>query len=175
MQRIALSYQVRHVTPEELIIMASESIKDINGDWIEEKAFFYVIFNGSFQVNTLKFAQRTSQEMKQMAKISGRWEPHMVQPPGAQPKKRKELAKLERGDYFGEVSFIYDCRRTCSVKSTLYATLGCINATTMSELLRDYPEFKRYLKRESIYKYNDDLKLFLTKSLSRVDYLKDAS
>lgn len=45
----------------------------------------------------------------------------------------------------------------------------------MSEMLRDYPEFRRYLKRESIYKYNDDLKLFLTKSLSRVDYLKDAS
>lgn len=53
--------------------MASESIKDNNGEWIEEKAFFYVIFNGSFQVNTLKFAQRTTQERKQMAKISGRW------------------------------------------------------------------------------------------------------
>ena len=35
--------------------------------------------------------------------------------------------KLESGDYFGEISFLYNCRRSATIKAKLYATLGCID------------------------------------------------
>ena len=83
--------------------------------------------------------------------------------------------KLERGDYFGEIAFLYDCKRTISVKSCLYATLACIKADTMMEIFPNFPEFKRYLKRDCQIKYDDDIKLFLMKTLRKIDYLKDAT
>ena len=62
MNSIAYSYQIRHVEPEDMIINASDAIKDDNGDWLKERAFFYIIFNGAFVVTTLKFKNRPKQE-----------------------------------------------------------------------------------------------------------------
>ena len=42
-------------------------------------------------------------------------------------------------------------------------------------LLRDYPLFKRHLKNDVVKIYDDDLKIFLTTSLRKIDYLKDVS
>jgi len=75
------------------------------------------------------------------------------------------------GDYFGEVAFMYKCKRTSTVKAKLYATLGCINHEIMTEMLRDFPDFKNHLKNDIVKIYDDDLKLFLTNALRKIDYL----
>lgn len=79
------------------------------------------------------------------------------------------------GDYFGEVAFLYNCRRTSTIKAKLYATLGYINHEVMTELLRDYPDFKNHLKTDIVKTYDDDLKIFLVESLKKVDFLADAN
>ena len=49
---------------------------------------------------------------------------------------------LVSGDYFGEVSFLYKCRRTSTIKAKLYATLGRIYHMLFEKVLRYYPDFK---------------------------------
>lgn len=40
-------------------------------------------------------------------------------------------------------------------------------------MLRDFPDFKNQLKNDIVKIYDDDLKLFLTASLRKIDYLSD--
>ena len=82
---------------------------------------------------------------------------------------------LVSGDYFGEVSFLYNCRRTSTVKAEVYATLGQIDHNVMNEMLRDYKFFKDHLLNDVIKIYDDDLKLFLVASLRKIDYLSRVS
>jgi len=80
---------------------------------------------------------------------------------------------LVSGDYFGEVSFLYKCRRTTTIKAKLYATLGRIDHTLFENILRDYPDFKSQIKTDIVKLYDDDVKLFLIHAFRKVDYMKD--
>ena len=73
------------------------------------------------------------------------------------------------------MAFLYNCRRTSTIKSKLYSTLGCIGHEVIKEILRDFPLFTKHLKNDIVKFYDDDLKLFLIASLRRVDYLKNAA
>ena len=79
--------------------------------------------------------------------------------------------KLVSGDYFGEVAFLYDCRRTSTIKAKLYASIGIIDHVIMNEMLRDFPDFRNHLRSDIVNIYDDDLKLFLTATLRKIDYL----
>ena len=70
---------------------------------------------------------------------------------------------------------MYNCRRTSTIKAKLYATLGQIDHNTMTELLRDFPDFRNHLRTDIVKIYDDDLKLFLVATLRKVDYLAKAS
>ena len=94
---------------------------------------------------------------------------------GSEAPPRSMAKKLISGDYFGEVSFIFNCRRTSTIKAKLYATLGCIDHLTMLDLLRDFSEFKSLLKSDVVRLYDDDLKLFLVAALRKIDYIQDAN
>ena len=82
---------------------------------------------------------------------------------------------MSKGDYFGEVAFLFDTKRTSTIKAKLYATVGRLNWHIMEEMLRDNPDFKKHLLNEVVDTYDDDLKLFMITALRRVDYLKKAS
>ncbi len=82
---------------------------------------------------------------------------------------------LERGAYFGEISFIFNCRRTSTVKSKLYSTLGVVDHNEMENLITEFPLFNVYLRNDIIRHYDDDLKLFLVAALKRIDYLANCS
>ena len=92
---------------------------------------------------------------------------------GAPEPSRAQSKKLVSGDYFGEVAFLFKVKRTSTIKAKLYATLGCIDSTNMTEMLRDFPDFKNHLKSDIVKIYDDDLKLFLTATLRKIDYLSD--
>jgi len=43
----------------------------------------------------------------------------------------------------------------------------------MTEMLRDFVDFKQHLKNEVVKIYDDDLKLFLISCLKKIDYLAE--
>lgn len=78
---------------------------------------------------------------------------------------------LRPGDYFGEVSFLFDCRRTSTIKAKLYATLGCLSHDKINGILNRFPHFRSHLKNDVVRVYDDDVKLFIVHALRRIDYL----
>lgn len=87
-------------------------------------------------------------------------------------KNKKPVRVLRTGDYFGEVSFIYNAHRSATVTANNYCTLGKIPADDVNELLTAYPIFKEQLTQRCIG-YDDDLKIFLQSALQTIEYLKD--
>lgn len=74
--------------------------------------------------------------------------------------KSKKVRTLFPGDYFGEVGFIYNSRRTSSVTSTNYTTLGQISKHDIEEFFILFPFFKKEMIQK-ILRYDDNLKIFL--------------
>ena len=84
--------------------------------------------------------------------------------------KSKKVRTLYPGDYFGEIAFLYNSKRSTSVTSTNYTTLGKIPETEVMALFETYPFFKEELITRTI-RYDDDLKIFLESALKTIDYL----
>ena len=58
---MVLNLEMQHAQPEEVIIMQSDKIVDIDGTF-DEDAYFYVILKGIFKVSTLRFNKHKSKE-----------------------------------------------------------------------------------------------------------------
>lgn len=61
MNRMIYGLTVKHVQPEEIVIMQSDSIFNDDEEFptfIEDKAKFYIILNGNFKVSSLRFNKR---------------------------------------------------------------------------------------------------------------------
>jgi CRP-like cAMP-binding protein len=84
--------------------------------------------------------------------------------------KSKKVRTLYPGDYFGEIAFLYDSKRSTSVTSTNYTTLGRISETEVNSMFDQYPFFKAELVKRTI-RYDDDLKIFLESALKTIEYL----
>jgi len=55
-------------------------------------------------------------------------------------KNRQKLKTLRPGDYFGEISLIYGCKRTATVTSMKYSTLAILKKNHYKEILIEFPE-----------------------------------
>ena len=57
---------------------------------------------------------------------------------------RATKRKLVPGDFFGEISLLYNCKRTCTVKATKYSygNYGLLDESSVHQLFKDYPEFE---------------------------------
>ena len=84
--------------------------------------------------------------------------------------KSNKVRTLYPGDYFGEIAILYDSRRSTSVTSTNYTTLGMIAEKDVINLFEIYPFFQQELINRTI-RYDDDLKIFLESALKTIDYL----
>mmetsp|Transcript_43826 Transcript_43826/g.42322 ORF Transcript_43826/g.42322 Transcript_43826/m.42322 type:complete len:127 (+) Transcript_43826:641-1021(+) len=71
----------------------------------------------------------------------------------------KFVRKLYPSECFGEIAMIYRERRTTSVSSNNYTSLGKIQFDKVTELFLKYPEFKQILI-DKIKFYYDSLTLF---------------
>lgn len=80
---------------------------------------------------------------------------------------------LEKGDFFGEVSLIYDCKRSSTVKGKSPGTYGELDEDTIFEIFKDYPEFEKYLQERILRTYDDDLKVFLRQAFTQIDYMQN--
>ena len=84
--------------------------------------------------------------------------------------KSKKVRTLYPGDYFGEIAFLYTARRSTSVTSTNYTTLGKINEAEVSAMFDQFSFFREELVKRTI-RYDDDLKIFLESALKTIEYL----
>lgn len=78
---------------------------------------------------------------------------------------------LKQGDHFGEISLIYNCRRTATVISRNYSTLGKISKDLVTQIQSDNPGFVKKLN-SYVLEYNDPNKKFLTTALNKIDYFQ---
>lgn len=53
-----------------------------------------------------------------------------------------KVRSLRHGDYFGEISVIYDSVRSATVKCTNYCTMGKIDLATLYQLCVNYQFFR---------------------------------
>ena len=79
---------------------------------------------------------------------------------------------LVEGNHFGEIGLIYNCKRTCTVVSRNFNTLGSLNRDKFLDILNKYPYFKQCLKKH-IFKYKDPNIQFLKKPLQKVSYFQN--
>ena len=56
--------------------------------------------------------------------------------------KSKRVRTLYPGDYFGEIGFLYNSKRSTSVTSTNYTTLGKISKADVENLFMRFPFFR---------------------------------
>lgn len=96
-------------------------------------------------------------------------------------KDKKKLRNAEKvvrylypSDYFGEIAMIYKERRSTSVSSNNYTSMGKIGVDKMGELFFKYPEVKA-LFLEKIKEYDDNLTLFFQRAVLSIEYLADAN
>ncbi|CDW87072.1 cyclic nucleotide-binding protein [Stylonychia lemnae] len=75
------------------------------------------------------------------------------------------------GDHFGEISMIYGCARTATVKANNYCTLAKLSKEHFEEMIHKTPQLLDKFKTK-IYHYDDNVKLFLEKQLDSIDYLQ---
>jgi len=87
-------------------------------------------------------------------------------------KNKHKLKNLRPGDYFGEISLIFGCRRTATVLSTKYSTLAMLKKESYKEILIEFPDLQQELKK-SIYGYNDRIKRFIINSIQAVEYFDE--
>jgi CRP-like cAMP-binding protein len=88
-----------------------------------------------------------------------------------QKKKEREIDTMRNGEFFGEISLIYGCKRTATIKSAKYSTLAKLSKKNYHDILLEFPDLQSNLM-SFIYKYNDRMKKFIMKSIQQVEYFQ---
>ena len=52
---------------------------------------------------------------------------------------------LAPGDYFGEISLLFNCPRTSTVVSRNYNIMARLSYGAYREIVNEYPEFKKFM------------------------------
>ena len=86
----------------------------------------------------------------------------------------KPVRKLDPSEYFGEIAMIYKERRSATVASSNYSSLGKTSLEKINEMFIKFPEL-RELFLERIKQYDDNLVLFFQRAVMSIDYLAVAS
>ena len=77
---------------------------------------------------------------------------------------------LIEGSHFGEISMLFQCKRTASIWSRNYNTIACLSKYKFNELVFYFPDYRKCLLK-SIYKYKYSKKTFIGNVAKRVEYL----
>jgi hypothetical protein len=77
-------------------------------------------------------------------------------------------------DYFGEIALLHQCKRTCTVISRNYNTMGRITYDRFRMLLHEYPSLRKSMLKK-IYKYCDPKIHFVIDIVKKVDFMSKLS
>jgi CRP-like cAMP-binding protein len=72
---------------------------------------------------------------------------------------------------FGEVSLLFGCRRTATVKAKQYCECAYLGNKEFLQLLANHASYKQYLIKNIMKSYDDELRIFLVSCLREIDYL----
>ena len=154
------SLQIEHYNPGDRIIEQNQDVLDEFGDFLEDANMYYVI-TGTYAVKSFAFSF-TQREIS-------------VKTLDNDDKSANINKILVPGDYFGEVSLLFGCRRTATVESTNYCECVVVPNEEFMQLMANYPSYKNFLVRNSIRSYDDEMRIFLIVCLRTVSYLQDLS
>ena len=82
---------------------------------------------------------------------------------------------MSEGAYFGEVSPMFDCKRSATVITRNYGTYGALNKEAATRFFVNFPLIKVFMWEKILSTYDDVLKIFLFENLSSIDYLRKLS
>jgi CRP-like cAMP-binding protein len=68
---------------------------------------------------------------------------------------------LRSGDFFGEVSILFGCRRTATIKAKQYCECAFIENKDFLQLLASNTNLKVFLIKNIMKSYDDELRIFL--------------
>lgn len=88
--------------------------------------------------------------------------------------QKKQIRILYEGEHFGEISCIYNCKRTATVISNNYCTLAKLSKDNFIELQTYFDSLSSHFKRY-IATYNDDVRFFMEKEMNKVEYFRQLS
>lgn len=83
----------------------------------------------------------------------------------------RKVRNLFTGDHFGEISLIYNCRRSATVVANNYTTLARLCPQSFKDIASNFPPYLRHLK-DQVYHYDDPIKLFLEEYLKKIHYMQ---
>lgn len=89
-----------------------------------------------------------------------------------QNQREINIGTLNEGDHFGEISLIYNCKRSATVTSSNYNTLARIIKPRFREIISEFPEYETCLKQNAIKTYRDKKIQFVLRMIKRVEYLQ---
>jgi len=81
---------------------------------------------------------------------------------------------LESGHFFGEISALYGCKRSATVRAIDYCVYGELDPKETQVIFDMDPAVKRRFEKHAADTYDDRTRCFLLQSLRQVDYLEDA-
>lgn len=80
------------------------------------------------------------------------------------------------GDHFGEISLLYKCKRTVTVMSNNYCTLGKMTEYHFKDFLSKFSKAGvEEAFRDVIYQYKDPVTTFLLEAIDKINYFQSAS
>ena len=86
---------------------------------------------------------------------------------------RGVFKNLSQGQIFGEISVLYGCMRTATIKSKQFGSCARVRAVEFQDFVSNFPDYKSYLEKVVIRNYDDSLKIFLVHSLRKIEWLKE--
>ena len=129
----------------------------------------YFILQGQYDVQSLQFSQEARRKAIIDRTTSSEEAVEVLGPPPG------TVRTMSEGSYFGEVSPLIECKRSATVIARSYGTYGALNKDALKTFLVNFPLIKAFMWEHIMSTYDDDLKLFLGESLSKIDYLRKVS
>ena len=148
--------EVVHHEPGKRVISQNDAVLDDDEVWLED-AYVYFIIAGNYKVESLMF--NMGKKQKDIKNDANQGD---ITSKG-----------LKKGDFFGEVSILFGCRRTATVKAKQYCECSFLKNEEFRQLIASNGFLKQYLIKNLMKNYHDELRIFLVACLKEIDYLKE--
>ncbi len=123
-----------HHSPGERVLTQNEDVLNDDDEFLEESKIFFIL-TGNYKVQSLMFDMKHKLKQNREEKL---------QEKSDQPVKSK-AKNLASGDFFGEVSLLFGCKRTSTVKAKQYCECVFLSNRNFQQLLSNHTIFKSYL------------------------------